>query len=106
MDKNDQKYSKAIELYRTTKHSIREISKETNIKFSVLMHYISTCHSDVAMTRYYSPGVGGLEYKVRNGQNLDIYYKFREAVAACDSTAFIEYNISQIASIFGVGFHL
>lgn len=38
----------------------------------------------------------------RRGQRPDTHAKYKEAIAACDSMDYIEYNVSQIAREFGL----
>ena len=44
----------------------------------------------------------GIQMNQRRGQRPETHAKYKEAIAACDSMDYIEYNVSQIAREFGL----
>ncbi len=45
---------------------------------------------------------GSIKVSQRRGQHPETHAKYKEAIAACDSMNYIEYNVSQIAREFGL----
>lgn len=96
-----EKYSKALELYRTTGMSITEISTQCGVSRNAFANYIQRAHRDLMYLRH---GVdsAAVEKKMWNakGQTPASRRKYRDAIEACDSMEYITFNISQIARIF------
>lgn len=99
------KYSDAVDLYASSNLSIREIAEKTGITPKGLSHYLSYHHRPLLYKRY------GLEVpnddrhikiKSPRGQSRVTHLKYKEAIEASGDIAYIEFNISQIARIFGV----
>lgn len=103
MENDEHIYSEAIEIYRTTQLSVKEICQKTKIKFSVFISYLSTYHRELILVRHRAISPKYFKYREQKGQTVAVYHKYKDAIAACESEKYIEYNISQIARIFSVG---
>ncbi len=98
-----EKYSKAVTLYTSTELSIKEICEQTEISFVAFCSYLSRNHRDLILKRHQLDGLKDVKLRGTKGQTTAAHLKYRDAIAAADSTEYIEYNISQIARIFGLG---
>ena len=97
-----EKYSDAITLYVETSLSIKQICEQTGVGFSAFSSYLSTHHRDLILKRHNLTEFKNVKLRGKKGQTTAAHYKYKDAIAACDSTEYIEYNISQIARIFDV----
>lgn len=102
--KSDERHQAALDLYRTTKLPMKVICDRTNTPYGAFRSYIYRCHRELMFARY-SRTVSEQEAKtVRlhkpSGQRPETYAKYKDAIRACDSIEYIEYNISQVAHIF------
>ncbi|WP_302958114.1 hypothetical protein [Alistipes finegoldii] len=100
------KYGKAVELYGTTRLSCREISSICGVTSSGLRCHICKYHRDLMLTRY---GISCDREQAANirlgqlrGQLPATRIKYRDAIEACGSMEFIEFNVSQVARMFGL----
>ena len=100
------KYRTARELYASTNLSMAEISRQCEVSLMGFTRYINTYYRHLMLERN---GIkcrkeesGNIKMKQRRGQRPRTHIKYREAVAACDSMEYIEYNVSQIAREFGL----
>lgn len=97
-----QKYAEAVRVYSETNLSLCEIAEKFGVSASGLSTHIGKYHRSLLLKRY---GMESLNLSVcvkkTVGQSLLAYQKYRSAIAACSDMAFIEYNISQIAQMFG-----
>ncbi len=96
------KYDHALDLYRTTSMSIKEICEQTQIPFVAFSSYLCRNHRDLILKRYSLEGLTNVKLRGTKGQTTASHLKYREAIAAADSMDYIEHNISQIARIFGL----
>lgn len=96
------KYRDAILLYSDSDLSIKIYAKRTGVGFSAFSSYLSKHHRDLIIKRHNLSGHKNVKLRGRRGQTTESHYKYRDAIAACDSIEYIEYNISQIARIFDV----
>ncbi len=96
------KYSEAVALYAATKLSMKEICDQTQISFMAFSSYLSRNHRDLILKRHQLDGHKKVKLRGIKGQTTAAHLKYRDAVAAADSLEYIEYNISQIARIFGL----
>ena len=96
------KYRDAILLYSDSDLSIKNICERTGVGFSAFSSYLSKHHRDLIIKRHNLSGYKNVKLRGRRGQTTESHYKYRDAIAACDSIEYIEYNISQIARIFDV----
>ncbi len=100
------KYRPALELYAATDLSAAEICRRCRISTSGFSRYISIYHRHLMLERN---GIRcsreeavGIKMNQRRGQRPETHAKYKEAIAACDSIDYIEYNVSQIAREFGL----
>ena len=97
-----EKYSDAITLYVETGLSIKQICEQTGVGFSAFSSYLSTHHRDLILKRHNLTEFKNVKLRGKKGQTTAAHYKYKDAITACDSQEYIEYNISQIARIFDV----
>lgn len=100
------KYRPAYELYTATGLSIAEICRQCGISISGFSRYIGIYHRHLMLERNgikcSREEADGIKMNQRRGQRLETHAKYKEAIAACDSMDYIEYNVSQIAREFGL----
>lgn len=96
------KYAEAVRVYSETEMPLRDIALQCEVSPSGLSAYIGKYHRDLLLKRY---GIESLDLSVcvkkPVGQSSYTYHKYRSAIDACSDMAFIEYNVSQIARMFG-----
>ena len=99
-------YGAALELYRTTDMSVKEICEQTGTSVSAFRSYLRRCHRELMFARYgiaVSPEEAAkARLRKKSGQTAAGPAKYKDAIEACDNIAYIEYNISQIARMFGL----
>lgn len=98
----EMKYRDAISLYAGSHLSIKEICEREGVGFSAFSTYLFKNHRDLILKRHNLTDYSNVRLRGKKGQTTVAHYKYREAIAACDSMEYIEYNISQIARIFNV----
>lgn len=100
------KYRPALELYATSGLSIVEICRRCGVSLNGFSCYVKTYHRHLMLERNgvkCSPEeAGNIKMNRRCGQRPETHAKYKEAIAACDSMDYIEYNVSQIAREFGL----
>ena len=100
------RYGAALELYRTTGMSVKDICEQTDTPLSAFRAYLRRCHRELMFARYgilISPEEAvTARLRKPNGQSPMTHAKYRNAIEACDDKAYIEFNISQIARLFGL----
>ena len=100
------KYRPAFELYTATDLSIAEICRQCGISISGFSRYIGIYHRHLMLERNgikcSREEADGIKMNQRRGQRPETHAKYKEAIAACDSMDYIEYNVSQIAREFGL----
>lgn len=103
---SEAKYSRALELYATTNMSIRAICTQSEVSYPAFQSYLYKYHRDLLLARYGkqypSMLVSASILHHNRGQTPVAHAKYKDAIAACDNMNYIEYNVSQIARIFGV----
>ena len=100
--KTQLKYREAVSLYAMSCLSLKEICEKANVGFVGFCNYLSKYHRDLILIRHNLSGQENARLRGRKGQTTVAHYKYKEAIAACDSREYIEYNISQIARLFNV----
>lgn len=99
------KYAAAVELYASSSLSIREIAEETGLTPKALSKYLAEHHRPLLYKRY-GMAVPADDRKLTirppRGQSRATHIKYREAIGACGDIAYVEFNISQIARMFGL----
>lgn len=100
------KYRPALELYAATNLSYVEICRQCGVSLNGFSNYICTYHRHLMLKRNgikcNREEANSIKMSQRRGQRPDTHAKYKEAIAACDSIDYIEYNISQIAREFGL----
>ena len=100
------KYAPALELYITTDLSCTEIARQCNVSASAFRSWMARRHRDLLLIRHGMEVCNGDLRLVKiyppKGQRPATYHKYKDAIEACDSMNYIEYNVSQIARIFGL----
>lgn len=97
------KYAEAVRIYSESDAPLSDIARQCGLTPGGLSNYISRHHRDMLLKKY---GIKALDcamrIKKRTGQSIHTHYKYKEAILACSDVAYIEYNISQIAEMFGL----
>ena len=96
------KYKDAVSLYAASGLSIKEICGQTGVRFPAFSSYLFKHHRDLILKRHNLADFKDVKLRGKRGQTTEAHYKYRDAIVACDSMEYIEYNISQIARIFGL----
>lgn len=98
-----QKYAEAVRLYAQTDTPINDIAGQCGVTPGGLSNYISRHHRDLLLKKY---GIKTLDCAVRikrrEEQSIHTHYKYKDAILASSDVAYIEFNISQIAEMFGL----
>lgn len=102
MSAAEEKYSRAVELYKTTGMTITAIARLCGVSRSGLAVYIQRSHRDLMFDRHCVEGNTDQKLRPQSGQSPATRKKYQEAIRACDSEEFINLNISQIARMFGL----
>ncbi len=97
-----EKYSESVSLYSSTSLSLMEICERTGVSFPAFSQYLSRHHRDLILKRHNLEGFKAVRLRGTKGQTTAAYLKYHDAIAAADSIDYIEYNIAQIARIFGL----
>lgn len=100
------KYAPAVEMYATTDMPVCEIAKQCGVTAVGLSAHIGRHHRNLLFARYGlnadDKDLQAVKVKPPRGQSLITYNKYKDAIAACQDLAYIEYNISQIGRLFGL----
>lgn len=98
------RYSEALELYRTTDLPVRTICERTHTPLGAFRTYIHRVHRNLLFARYgitlSAQEAATARLRGRSGQTAASRAKYKDAIRACDSMEYIEYNVSQIAYMF------
>ena len=104
--KTEEKYREAIELYRTTQLSCAEICRTCKVTVSGFQRYLFLYHHDLLLARYNITCSKAEARHIKLGplrrQLPATRAKYKDAIEACESLDYIEYNVSQIAREFGL----
>ena len=100
------KYAEALELYATTGMSCRDICRRCGLSVPGFQAVLLRHCRELVLKRYgvYRDGddASCIRLRSRSGQTPAAYEKYKAAIRACDDTAYIEFNVSQVARIFGL----
>lgn len=99
------KYAAAVELYASSSLSIREIAEQTGLTPKALSSYLSSHYRPLLYRRYgldVPKDDRPVKIKSPRGQSRATHLKYKDAIEACGDIAYVEFNISQIARIFGL----
>lgn len=98
------KYREALELYRTTDMTVEAICARTKSSVRGFRSYIHRFHRDLLLARHNLKASPEEASEIRLnkgvGQRASTHAKYREAIEACDSMEYIEFNVSEIARMF------
>lgn len=101
------KYEKAVKLYEKTDKPLKKIAEECNVSVGGLGSYLRRYWRELVLRRnrisVNDESLQSVKIIETGKQNINAHTKYKDAVAACDSLAFIDLNISQIARKYGVG---
>lgn len=104
--KTEAKYRDALHLYTATSLSTRAISEACGITPKSFQAYLRRYYREEMLARHNircgKEEAPGIKLCHRSGQTPAAYMKYRKAIAACDDTRLLEYNVSQIARFFKV----
>ncbi len=98
----EHKYSEAVLLYKTTQLSIKDICTQIGVSFGAFNSYLCRNHRDLILKRHNLQGLRDVKLRGKKGQSTASRIKYHDAIVAAESAEYIEYNISQIARIFGL----
>lgn len=100
------KYEKAVNLYIDTDMTQKAIAEKCNVSLAGLGNYLRRYWREQVLIRHhiYVDDVEPDKVKIiaAGTQSIKAHDKYKEAIAACDSLTYIEFNISQIARKFGL----
>lgn len=100
------KYSQAVLLYATTDMTGKQIAEQCGVSLSGFRVYLRRHHRELILQRNCAEPESSLftkdgKLREKRGQTPAAYKKYKQAIEACDDLDYIEYNISQIARMFG-----
>lgn len=99
------KYEKAVNLYLDTDMTQKAIAEKCKVSLCGLGNYLRRYWREQVLIRHQIPVDDVVPDKVKiiaaGTQSIKAHTKYKEAIAACDSLTYIEFNISQIARKFG-----
>ena len=102
----DSKYREALSLYAATDMSIRAICVQCGVSYAGFRSYLYKYRRDLLLSRH---GVTGSSARIADvrlrgprGQTAAARAKYKDAIAACGDAKYVEYNVSQIAHMFGL----
>ncbi len=101
------KYSQAVLLYATTDLTDKQIAEQCGVSLSGFRIYLRRHYRELVLKRNNAEPAESACFtkdgKLRStrGQTPVAYQKYKQAIEACDNFDYIEYNVSQIARMFG-----
>ena len=102
----ERKYAEAVELYATTALPMRTIAEICGVTPRGLSAHIGRNHRQLLYDRYgldaADSDAAPLQIRPRKGQSLKTHLKYKDAIEASGDMAYIEYNMSGIARLFGL----
>lgn len=98
------KYARAVEAYACSDLSLHSIARMCGVSASGLSAHLSKHHRPLLLARYGLSPDDGAQVKAKSplGQSQAARQKYGKAVDACSDAAYIEFNVAQIARIFGL----
>ncbi len=100
------KYAEAVDLYAMSDLTLRQVAEMCGVTPVGLSAHIGKHHRSLLFARYgldiNNPSLAIIKVKQPNGQSLKTHLKYKDAIEACGDVAYIEYNITQIARLFGL----
>ncbi len=102
----DARYAAAVERYASSDDSLRTIAAAYGLTVGGLGSYLRRYRRELVLKRHHFPIAGENPYAVKlcvAGQQSPLAHaKYKDAVAACGTKAYLKLNISQIARKFHV----
>lgn len=100
------KYAAAVRLYGSSALSLREVAEQSGVSAFGLSAHIGKYHRNLLYARYGLDAENEtsrmIKVKSPKGQSGATVEKYKEAIDACGDMAYLEFNISQIARMFGL----
>lgn len=100
------RYREALALYASTDMTAARICEQCGVPVGDFRAYLQRFHRDLLFARH------GMECSAqqaqqtrlagKRGQTPAAHAKYGEAIAACDQEAYLEFNVAQIARLFGL----
>ncbi|GKG76445.1 hypothetical protein DXA15_08535 [Parabacteroides sp. AM58-2XD] len=101
------KYSQAVMLYATTDMTGKEIAEQCGVSLSGFRVYLRRHYRELVLKRNNAEPEKSAFFtedgklRGKRGQTPAAHQKYKQAIEACDDFDYIEYNVSQIARMFG-----
>ena len=95
----EDQYREAIELYGSTSLSVRAICARCGVSYAGFRSYLYKYRRDLLLS---ASDAAHTRLRGRRGQTAAARAKYGNAIAACDDAKYVEYNVSQIAHLFGL----
>lgn len=102
-----EKYREAVGLYGSTVLSVRAICARCGVSYAGFRSYLYKYRRDLLLSRHgvaVPPVSDAARTRLRGcrGQTASARAKYGDAIAACGDAKYIEYNVSQVAHLFGL----
>ena len=102
-----EKYREAVGLYGSTVLSVRAICARCGVSYAGFRSYLYKYRRDLLLSRHgvaVPPVSDAAHTRLRGcrGQTAAARAKYGDAIAACGDAKYVEYNVSQIAHLFGM----
>ena len=99
------RYREALALYASGDMTAARICKQCGVPEAAFRSYLHKYHRDLLFARHgisapAIPDAAHIRLRGRRGQTPAARAKYRDAIAACDSMDYLEYNVSQVARLF------
>ncbi len=89
-------------MYESTDLTVKEICARTGDSPTSFVSYLCRTRRDLVLKRHRLEGMASVKLRGAKGQSTAAHLKYRDAVEAAGSLEYIEFNMSQLARIFGV----
>lgn len=100
------KYAEAVALYAASELTIRQVAAKCGVTASGLSAHIGKHHRHLLFSRYglnvNDETLSKIKVRPPQGQSSRAHIKYKDAIEACGDMAYIEFNVSQVANLFGL----
>lgn len=100
------KYAEAVALYAASELTIRQVAAKCGVTASGLSAHIGKHHRNLLFSRYglnvNDETLRKIKVRPPQGQSYRAHIKYKDAIEACGDVAYIEFNVSQVANLFGL----
>ena len=100
------KYAEAVRLYASTEMTGKQIALQCGLSLPAFRIYLRRHHRSLMLRRngleVNADATNGILLRKKSGQTPAAYQKYKQAIDACDDLSYIQYNVSQIARLFGL----